>query len=57
MGTRTNHEKTKTINRCRCGQAYNPNCDWQQGQCPKHPSLLNQIKHIFRKVKNEKIMG
>lgn len=46
--------------RCKtCGQRYTPDCDWNQGRCPHHPSsvdlyhlryynLLQAIKNFFR---------
>jgi hypothetical protein len=26
-----------------CGNNYSPQCDYQQGRCPHHPSMLDQI--------------
>jgi hypothetical protein len=26
-----------------CGKEYNPKCDFRQGRCPHHPSMLEQI--------------
>jgi len=26
-----------------CGKEYNPTCDFRQGRCPHHPSMLEQI--------------
>jgi hypothetical protein len=23
-----------------CGKPYSPDCDWRQGRCPHHPSLI-----------------
>lgn len=31
-------------NKCNtCGEYYSPSCDWQQGRCPHHPSMIDQI--------------
>ena len=51
MGTGTTGETTTEI-KCRtCRRAYSPGCDWQQGRCPLHPTLWDQIKQLFTKVK------
>ena len=26
-----------------CGKDYSPECDYRQGRCPHHPSLLDNI--------------
>jgi hypothetical protein len=64
MGTEENIRNTKTIDCKTCGQAYTPACDYHQGRCPHHPSMLdiilsnphklrfyNLIKFFKRKIK------
>jgi hypothetical protein len=44
MGTGTSTTDTQTEIRCTtCGRTYSAVCDWQQGRCPHHPSLLDQV--------------
>jgi len=26
-----------------CGKEYSPSCDYRQGRCPHHPSLIDDI--------------
>jgi hypothetical protein len=33
-----------TIMKCQsCNKEYSPDCNWKQGRCPHHPSMLEQI--------------
>ena len=49
MGTRPSHTDTqKPISskppRCAlCKQPYTPMCDYMQGRCPHHPSMVDRI--------------
>jgi hypothetical protein len=49
MGTGTSNTHTqKQVSskppRCKlCGQVYTPACDYMQGRCPHHPSMVDQI--------------
>lgn len=44
MGTRKTNRTTKEKIDCKiCGHEYTPECDYRQGRCPHHPSLLDQI--------------
>jgi hypothetical protein len=43
VGTRTNSRNTQKINCSTCGQEYTPMCDFMQGRCPHHPSMLDSI--------------
>jgi len=57
VGTGTTDETTTEV-KCRtCRRVYRPDCDWRQGRCPMHPTLWDQIKQLFTKVKNEKTLG
>ena len=28
-----------------CREEYSPACDWRQGRCPHHPSMIDQLLH------------
>lgn len=49
MGTSQDHRPTqaKVSNKppiCAvCFKEYTPECDWRQGRCPHHPSMIDQI--------------
>jgi hypothetical protein len=43
MGTRKTNQTTKKIDCKTCGQEYSPGCDYRQGRCPHHPSMLDNI--------------
>jgi hypothetical protein len=43
MGTRTSSKNTKKIDCKTCGHEYTPMCDYLQGRCPHHPSMLENI--------------
>jgi hypothetical protein len=43
MGTGQTHRNPKKINCTTCGQAYTPKCNYRQGRCPHHASLLDII--------------
>ena len=49
MGTGTSNRNTQTVvnkkpPRCSvCKHVYTPMCDYMQGRCPHHPSMLNNI--------------
>ena len=43
MGTKQNTRDTQKIDCTTCGQEYTPMCDYMQGRCPYHPSLLSTI--------------
>jgi hypothetical protein len=43
MGTKENTGNTKTIDCETCGQEYTPECNYRQGRCPHHPSMLDNI--------------
>jgi hypothetical protein len=46
MGTRKNNRNIKKVVDCQlCGLAYSPACDYRQGRCPHHPSLVDNIKN------------
>jgi hypothetical protein len=44
MGTGSSSADTQPQVKCStCGGVYSAHCDWQQGRCPHHPSMLDQI--------------
>jgi hypothetical protein len=43
METRTTDRSIKKIDCKTCGQEYSPMCDYMQGRCPYHPSMLDDI--------------
>jgi len=43
MGTRKTNRTTEKIDCKTCGQEYSPGCDYRQGRCPHHPSMLDII--------------
>jgi hypothetical protein len=43
MGTRKTNQTTEKIDCEICGQEYSPSCDYRQGRCPHHPSMLDNI--------------
>ena len=46
MGTSTTNQPTKKVKPPRCSlckKEYTPMCDFLQGRCPHHPSLLDNI--------------
>lgn len=43
MGTRPTNNDTKKIDCSTCGRQYTPMCDYMQGRCPHHPSMLDTI--------------
>ena len=47
MGTNTSNKDTQTEikpTRCSlCRQEYTPDCNYMQGRCPHHPSMLDTI--------------
>jgi hypothetical protein len=43
MGTRKTSRNTEKIDCTTCGQLYTPMCDYRQGRCPHHPSMLDTI--------------
>lgn len=43
MGTGTDSKNTKRINCNTCGREYTPMCDFMQGRCPHHTSMLDNI--------------
>ena len=43
MGTRQINRNTQKIDCSTCGREYTPACDFMQGRCPYHPSLLDSI--------------
>jgi hypothetical protein len=43
MGTRKTNQTTEKIDCKTCGQEYSPGCDYRQGRCPHHPSVLDKI--------------
>jgi hypothetical protein len=43
MGTKPNTRDTQTIDCKTCGHEYTPMCDYRQGRCPHHPSMLDNI--------------
>jgi hypothetical protein len=43
MGTKENIRNTETIDCKICGQEYTPACDYHQGRCPHHLSMLDII--------------
>jgi len=43
MGTGKTSRNIKKIDCNTCGQEYSPMCDYMQGRCPHHPSVLDSI--------------
>jgi hypothetical protein len=43
MGTRKTNQTTEKIDCKICEQEYSPECDYRQGRCPHHPSMLDII--------------
>jgi hypothetical protein len=43
MGTRKTSRNTQKIACKTCGREYSPMCDYMQGRCPHHPSVLDSI--------------
>jgi hypothetical protein len=43
MGTTPTNGSSKKIDCKTCGQEYTPMCDFMQGRCPHHPSMLDRI--------------
>jgi hypothetical protein len=43
MGTRKTNQTTEKIDCKTCGREYTPMCDYMQGRCPHHPSMLDII--------------
>jgi hypothetical protein len=43
MGTTKTSTNTQKIDCKTCGQEYSPMCDYMQGRCPHHPSMLDDI--------------
>jgi hypothetical protein len=43
MGTKQNTRDTQKIDCKTCGQEYTPVCDYMQGRCPHHPSMLDTM--------------
>ena len=51
MGTRTTDRSAKKIDCQICGREYTPACDYRQGRCPHHPSLIN-VSLIKTQIQN-----
>ena len=51
MGTEENIRNTKAIDCKTCGQEYTPACDYHQGRCPHHPSMLDIILSNAHKLR------
>jgi hypothetical protein len=47
QNTQTKIGKTPRCSVCR--KVYTPACDWNQGRCPHHPSLIDQISSNTQK--------
>ena len=43
MGTEKTSTNIKKIDCDTCGREYSPMCDYLQGRCPYHPSMLDKI--------------
>ena len=43
MGTRKTNRHTQKIKCKTCGREYSHMCDYMQGRCPHHPSMLDEI--------------
>ena len=39
MCNQCDNEKICTL----CNKEYSPSCDYRQGRCPHHPSLINEV--------------
>jgi hypothetical protein len=51
MGTKQNTRDTQKIDCQTCGQEYTPMCDYRQGRCPHHPSMLDSILSVPYKLR------
>ena len=51
MGTKKTDGSSKKINCKTCGQEYTPACDYRQGRCPHHSSMLDNILSDTHKLR------